>query len=579
MIYNKEDKRNIFKFMKIISKYRKQHLSATFFMLVQSLLTIISPYFLIKIIDDLIPNKKINILIGCIIVYLLIILFQNGCKLTSDYLYAFIGKRLVYDLRLKIIKHLQKLSGKFYCRANSGELLTTINSDVATVEEFATKMLFTFISDLVTSVVMFVFLLNLQWDLLIISLILQPLMFILQSKFNKKINTTVNNLRNKYGTLTGITEEYVTSMHSFNIQNARKHFFTKYFPVAKQFLKNGINLQLNFSLSMISVDIISSLITILVLGYGGYKVIIGTMTIGGLIAFNIYSQKLMTPVFRIAQLKMNIQETLVSLRKIFNLLDEHIDIKQDNKGYRSSKIIGKIEFKNVSFSYNKQGSVISKLNLIFQNNKITAIVGASGSGKTTITNLLLRLWDISEGNIFIDGKNIKDYNLKFLKKNISIVSQDVFIFNDTILNNITLSNNNVHMNKVIEAAKIADIYEFIMSLPEKFNTELGQRGLILSGGQKQKISIARAIIKNTAILILDEATSALDNISEFRVKKNIVNFLKNKTVIVVAHRLSTIEDADIIYTFDKGKIIEKGNHYELMKLKKIYYNLYMRNIN
>ena len=578
MIINSTDKKNIRKLFKIIFKYKRQHFLAALFMLVNSLLTIISPYIIMKIIDYAIPNKNLELLIKFMIIYLVVMLFENGSRIISDYMYSIIGKKIVYDLRLKLIRRLQKFSGTYYSNIDTGELLTTVNSDVDTIEHFSTKMLFSIISDICTSIVMFIFLCGLQFDLLIVAIILQPVMFYFQSKFSKKINKIVTNLRDKYGEFTSIIEEFISSMMNFVVQNARKHFFARYFPTSRKILEDEVKLELNFSLSMASANIISSLITIAVLGYGGYKVMLGKMTLGTLIAFNTYSQRLLGPVFRIAHLKTSTRRAFVAIERIFKVLDEPINIQQVNYGYRPNYIIGSIQFKHVKFSYTEGNYVIKDMNINFQEKKTTAVVGASGSGKTTLINLMLRLWDVDEGAILLDGKNIKEYNLKFLRKNISVVSQDVFIFNDTILNNLVLSNGNIEMNDIIKATKAADIYDFIMSLSEQFDTVVGQRGLILSGGQKQKISIARAILRDAPIIILDEATSSLDNISEFYVKNNLESFIRNKTVIVIAHRLSTVEDADIIYTIKDGRIVENGTHDELMKLKNVYYNLYMKNV-
>lgn len=558
-------------------KYKKQHVFAMIFMVIGTLLALLLPYITMKIIDTAIKEKDIALLIKLALLTLGVSLLQGGSKLLSDYIYSLIGKRMVVDLRIKIVTHLQKLSGKYYTNTQTGELIARVQSDVANVEEVATKMLFSVISDVLLSIGMLVFLIGLQFDLLIISLLLQPLMFFIQNRFNRKTAITAMESRNVFGELSILIQELFSAMMHFTVLNARKYFFKKYIPIEKNYIKKNIRLEMLFSSSMVGMNIISTLITITVLGYGGYKVILGTLTIGGLIAFNLYSQRLLVPIMRIAQLNMKFQQTFISINRIFEILDEPVEIKQENKSYKPVELSGKIEFKDVAFSYDNS-SLIKNLNLQFEPGRVTAIVGTSGAGKTTISNLILRLWDVQDGKILIDGRDIKEYNLIYLRKNISLVSQDVFLLNDTVYNNIALSGN-ITMEEVIKAAKNADIYDFIQSLPKKFDTIVGERGMKLSGGQKQRISIARAIIRNSPIIILDEATSSLDNISEKSVQENLGEFLKDKTTIVIAHRLSTIENADKIYVLENGSVLESGRHNKLLDLKGIYYDLYLKNSN
>lgn len=572
-------KDNLTRFVHIMFQYKKHHFFALLSMIVNALLLLALPYLTMRIIDDAIKEGDINLLMKLGLLYLIAVILQNLTKLFSDYLYSVIGKRIVYDLRFKLVNHLQKLSGKYYSNVKAGELMAVINNDVAAVEELATKMIFSTISDILISIPMLIFLFQLQFDLLIISLALQPLMMYLQSKFAKRVTEKTIDLRKSFGEFSGMIQEFLSSLTHFAIIDARKYFFGKYIPNSKRFMKAGIDLEITFSLNMISTSLISALTTIGILGYGGYKVILGTMTIGALVAFNQYAQRLLAPIMRVAQLNVKVKQALVSVDRIFDVLDEPIEIKQINVGYKPEGIDGKIEFKDVSFSYDKDIPLIENMSITFENGKKTAIVGESGSGKSTISNLIFRLWDVDNGEILLDGKNIKEFNLKYLRRNISIVSQEAILFNDTIYNNLSLSERKICMEQVIEATKIADIYDFIMSLPEQFNTIVGDRGVKLSGGQKQRLSLARAILRNSPIIILDEATSSLDNNTEKHIQEQLSYFLKNKTVIIIAHRLSTVENADIIYVMKSGSVLEKGTHDELMKLKRVYYDLYVKSQN
>jgi ATP-binding cassette subfamily B protein len=569
--------KNIRRFGKLMFKYKKQHFFAAFFMLINVLVTLLLPYITMEMIDKAIGKRDLKLLIGLSIFYLGVSIVQNGSKLLSDYIYSIIGKKITFDLRYKLLRHLHKLSGHYYTNSNTGELIIVLQNDISTVEEVSTKMFFSVVSDILLSIGMFIFLFRLQFDLLIIVIILQPLMMYCQSKFNKKIFEQSLSIRNTVGELFSIIQEYISNMLHYAILNARKYFFSINIPNEKRLIKENIRLEILISSSMVSMNLISNLITVGILGYGGYKVIIESMTLGGLIAFNLYSQRLLLPIMRIAQLNTKFQQSFVSINRIFGVLDEKVNVPLNNTTGGNKSIEGELKFNNVSFSYNKDTDLIKNMNMNFGSKKLTALVGASGSGKTTITNLILRLWDVDNGEILLDGVNIKEYNLTSLRKDISIVSQDVFLFNDTVLNNLTLGNSQITMDDIVRVTKDARIYDFIMTLPEKFHTKVGERGIKLSGGQKQRIAIARAILKNSKIIIFDEATSALDNISEMNIKKEISDFLKNKTAIIIAHRLSTVEDADVIYVIDSGKVVEEGNHSELMNLKNIYYNLYNKN--
>ena len=297
------------------------------------------------------------------------------------------------------------------------------------------------------------------------------------------------------------------------------------------------------------------------------------MSIGDLIAFQQYTGMLIGPCISIIRSNTRIQQSLVSINRIFSILDEPITIQNDNKGKKFKESFdGDILFDGVDFSYNED-KTLDNINIKFEKGKTTALVGSSGYGKSTIVNLLFRLWDIDKGKIMVDNIDIKDYNLKSLRKNISIVTQDLLLFDDSILNNLTLGNKNISKEYVKDICNRVDIYNFINELPNGFDTIIGEKGVKLSGGQKQRVAIARALISKSSIVIFDEATSALDNISQKTILENINDLLENKTVIVIAHRLSTIKNADKIYVIDKGKVIESGSHEELILNESTYYSL------
>lgn len=295
------------------------------------------------------------------------------------------------------------------------------------------------------------------------------------------------------------------------------------------------------------------------------------MSIGELIAFQQYTWRLIGPCVNIIKSNTRIQQSSVSIDRIFMLLDEPVNIKQNNGARQlNSNFNGDILCDNVTFSYSDE-KVLDGITMLFKKGQITALVGASGSGKSTIVNLLYRLWDADSGKIMIGGYDIRDYNLKSLRKNVSVVSQDLLLFDDSIKNNLILGNKEIEIEEIINICKKVEIYEFIKQLPEGFDTIIGERGVKLSGGQRQRIAIARAIFCSSQIIIMDEATSALDNISQKNILDNLKIYLNNKITIIIAHRLITIQDADKIYVIENGKVKEEGTHKELIMNEGIYF--------
>ena len=293
-----------------------------------------------------------------------------------------------------------------------------------------------------------------------------------------------------------------------------------------------------------------------------------------MITFNQYSQKLFQPIISIARNSTYLKRILVSLDKVFNLLRIDSGLIEERPIYNNHIVNGDIRFCNVKFGYDVNRLVYDKLNIHFANNMFTGIVGRSGEGKTTIINLLLRLWDVIEGCIEIDGVNLKNYNIEKLRDSISVVTQDVFLLNDTIKNNLTLLDKNISMREIEEITKKLGLYDFIQNSPEGFETIVGDNGIKLSGGQKQRISIARVLLKNNPVIIFDEATASLDNNAQEEIIKLIFEYLKNKTVIIIAHRLKVVRECDNIIVIDNGRMIESGTHDLLMKKEGLYYNLY-----
>lgn len=566
--------KNMKRFLRMVFEKNKLiALLAFLIMLTISILDLLIPQVTRFILDNAIKLGKTNLLIKLVLLYATISIFSALLSVVLEYIYSIMKKKVSIKLKIGLLKHLSKLSGDYYTNIKTGNILSIIENDIYIVESFGAEILFSLIINAVTACIALFFLIKMDFDLLIIVLILQLLIILSQSKFTKIIASKTGEVRHDSGNLSNIVQEYVSNIMNVVISKSSFKFFKSYIKQEKSLISKCIKLDMIISSNISIANILSSLITICIYGYGGVKIIKGKMSIGELIAFQQYTGMLIGPCISIIRSNTKIQQSLVSINRIFSILDEPITIRHYNNGSRiKENFNGDIVFDEVTFSYDED-KTLDNINIKFEKGKTTALVGSSGCGKSTIVNLLFRLWDVNEGKIMIDNIDIKDYNLKSLRKNIAIITQDLLLFDDSILNNLTLGNKNISKEYVKDICNRVDIYRFINELPNGFDTIIGEKGVKLSGGQKQRIAIARALISNSSIIIFDEATSALDNISQKTIIENINDLLEDKTVIVIAHRLSTIKNADQIYVIDKGRIIESGVHEELISNEGTFYNL------
>lgn len=562
------------RFLKIVFQNNKSKAFVAFFIMMSiSILNLCTPQVIRVILDDAITNSKIDLLLKLVFLYIVISTSSALLSILLSYIYSKMNKSMSSKLKIKLLRHLSKLSGNYYTNIKTGNILSIMENDMFIVESFGAETVFSLIVDVISAFIALFFLIKMDFDLLLIVVALQLLLALCQTKFTKAMSSKTNEIRQDSGDISNIVQEYISNILNVVISKSSLNFFRKYIKKEKSLIKKYIDLNLITSSSMSVATILSNLINIGIYGYGGFKIIKGTMSIGELIAFQQYATMLMGPCIRIIRSNTRLQQSLVSINRIFSVLDEPITIKQyNNKNKIKDNFNGDIVFDEVSFSYDED-KTLDNISIKFEKGKISALVGSSGCGKSTIVNLLFRLWDINEGNIFIDNINIKDYSLKSLRKNIAIVTQDLLLFDDSILNNLILGNKDINKEFIENVCHRVDIYNFINELPKGFNTIIGEKGIKLSGGQKQRIAIARALISNASIIIFDEATSALDNISQKIITENISDLLEDKTVIIIAHRLSTIKNAGAIYVIDKGKVVESGSHEELILNESTYYSL------
>lgn len=522
-------------------------------------------------------SLTLNLIVRIAVIFVLI----KCVELVAVYYMASIGHimgaKIETDMRFDMYKHLQTLSDNFYNETKVGQIMSRMTNDLFDITEFSHHCPEEYFIGFIKICISFVILLNINVPLTLAVYIMIPVMFISTSKFKNSMRRAQKKQRVHVGDLNSSIEDSILGIKvvkSFANEDIELEKFerdnNKFLSIKELFYKS----MAGFNTVNRSID---GLMYFIIIVFGGYQMMNGRLEPGDMLAYIMYVTTLLATVKRIVEFTEQFQKGMTGIERFNEIMSIEAEIVDSPHAIDLTDVRGDIEFKNVSFRYNKKlDYVLENFNLDIKAGKNIALVGPSGGGKTTVCALIPRFYDVSEGGIFVDGKNIKDFSLYSLRNNIGIVQQDVYLFSGTIMENIRYGKPNATEEEIIEAAKLASAYDFIMELEEGFDTYVGERGIKLSGGQKQRISIARVFLKNPPILILDEATSALDNNSEAVIQESLEVLSKGRTTITIAHRLTTIQKADMIVVMTADGIVEKGSHEELMENKAYYYNLYTK---
>ena len=533
---------------------------------------VIQDYFL-KLINQLLieDNAAYNIKV-LVVIMLIILLLEVLAQYFFVYISSWLGQDIVKVIREKLFAHLASFKVKYYDKEPVGKLITRCVSDIENIASIFSQGLFMIISDILKMVIVLIFMLVINWKITSIVLLIMPVILIATNIFNKKMKVAFNEVRNEVANLNTFIQERLTGMKIVQLFNREKIELEKFKEINhkhnKAWLKNILYNSIFFPIA----DIVSSITLGLVVYFGAIFIINGdtNTSVGQLISFNMYIAMLYTPLRQIAD-KFNVMQMgIVAADRVFEILESNSEV-QDNGTIPAEKLKGNIIFDNVRFSYLKDEEVLKGINLDVKAAETIAIVGATGAGKSTIINLLNRFYEIDSGKITIDAININDFTLETLRNEIAMVLQDVFLFADSIYNNITLFDTSIKREEVYAAAKKIGIHDFLMSLPNGYEYDVKERGVMLSSGQRQLIAFLRAYISNPSILILDEATSSIDSYSEELIQKATQTLTQGRTSIIIAHRLATIVNADTIIVMDNGLIVEKGKHKELLKIENGFY--------
>lgn len=483
------------------------------------------------------------------------------------------GQRSMYDVRTELFRHIQQLSLKFYSQNPIGRLVTRVTNDIEALNEMFTAVLVNLVKDVILIVGTGIILFILNWKLAMVSLAVTPVFIIVTVVFRVKARGAYRAVRKYLAGLNSRLSEDLSGIKIVQVFRQEKRRREEYQETNKNYFKANMKQLVIFGVFRPLIEITASVGIALVLIYGGGNVLSGALTIGALVAFISYVRQMFQPLADISQKYNIMQSAMAAGERIFTILDTDPEIV-DKPSARETLLNGAIEFDNVNFSYEKDKKILRNVSFKVEAGKSVALVGPTGAGKTSIISLLCRFYDVDSGRILLDGIDIRDLPVETLRKSISIVLQDAFIFSRSIEDNIRLGQD-LTGEEVREAADMVQATPFIDKLPEGFNAVMAERGATLSTGQKQLICFARALAHNPRILVLDEATSNVDPATEQLIQNAIEVLMKNRTSIVVAHRLSTIQKADQILVIDDGRILERGNHQELLARRGIYYNLYL----
>lgn len=543
-------------------------------MLVSTLVRLAVPILIGKVvIDEAIANRDTTLLSYLVIIISALYLISYVGNRYRIKLVNILGQKVIHDLRKQLFSHVQRLSHNFFDKRSAGSILVRILNDVNSLQELFTNGIINLLTDIIMLAGIIIILFTLSPQLAIAVLVILPIMFYISTKLRRNIRRSWQDVRIQKSRLNSHLNESLQGIRitqSFSQEKENTEFF------------NGVNTD-NFEKERLAmkksayfgpfVEMSNAIGTVILISYGAHLIINGTIEIGDFVSFAFFLGMFWEPISRLGQIYNQLLVAMASSERIFEFLDEQPNVEEKPDAREFSDMMGHIEFDHVQFSYDDDRIALHEISVEMKAGETIALVGHTGSGKSTIANLISRFYDPTQGRVKIDGNDLRDMKLDSLRKNISVVLQDTFIFSGTIMDNIRFGRPEATDEEVMDAAKVVGAHNFIMRLAEGYDTEVEERGSILSAGERQLLSFARALLANPKILILDEATASIDTETEMRIQQALKKLLHGRTAIMIAHRLSTIREADKIIVLEHGKVLEQGNHDELMHYKGEYFDL------
>ncbi|AZV55869.1 ABC transporter ATP-binding protein [Clostridium sp. AWRP] len=545
--------------------------------IIDSLVGLIGPYLIGKAIDAMSESYgKVNFHMLWVIIILLLLTYVVDAILTffQGWIMSGVAQRIIMGLRKNLFGKLQKLPLSFFDMNTHGEIMSRLTNDVENVSSTISQSTVQLMSGVITVLGSFVMMLILSPFLTLVTLITVPMVFLLTKSIAKKTNPLFKNQQIELGKLNGHIEETISGFQVVKAFNHGEKSVEDFNKINSSLCEVGLKAQIWSGFLMPIMNVINNIGFAAVAGVGGVLALKNIITVGIIASFLSYSRQFARPLNDIASIFNTLQSAAAGAERVFEVLDEKEELEDISHAKEFEHVKGRVSFENVSFCYRKDVKVLKNINFDISPGTKVALVGATGAGKTTIINLLTRFYDVSDGKILIDGENIKNYKRDSLRKCFGMVLQDTYLFSGTILENIRYGKLDADFTEIKQAVRFANAKTFIEKLPQKYNTLIHEGGNNLSQGERQLIAISRAILSNPAILVLDEATSNVDTLTELKIEDAMNKLMKGRTSFIIAHRLGTIKNSDIIMVIDKGEIVEKGSHRDLIKKKSIYYNMY-----
>ncbi|AGK98688.1 ABC transporter ATP-binding protein [Clostridium pasteurianum] len=566
---------NMFKWIwNYMRKYKFKMFFGVFLIAVCSALNMVTPYLSGKIVDNVIVKRQTNSLMIYLTIIISVTFIRSILRYYFQLIFENVSQNILFTLREQAYEKLQKLDFSFYEKNETGNIMTAMTGDMDTIRHFVAWVIYMVVENGLIFIFSIGIMFTVNYKLAILMILYTPVIGYFTFKLSRKVKPTFSSIRQQFSRLNSVVQENISG------NRVVKAFAKEDYEIKKFNKENEAYRERNFESAKVwekylpVLDSLSSGLNIVVILIGGIMVINSSLSMGELITFSSLIFAINNPLRMAGWLTNDVERFRASAEKVYELMNTKTKIKNSKNLIKTDKIAGNIEFKNVYFCYENE-NILSNINIKVKAGETLAIIGPTGSGKSFLLNLLCRFYDCTKGEILIDGIDIKKINLKKLRDSIGVAMQDIFLFSDTVEANIAYGVSNASFEEINKAAQMSIASDFINNLSEGYETIIGERGVGLSGGQKQRISLARALLKNPAILVLDDTTSSVDMETEFKIQNLLSSYIKEKTTIIVSHRISSVKKADKIIVLNKGKIVEQGNHKELLENDGYYYRVYM----
>jgi len=553
--------------------YRSKIAIGLFCAIIVSALNVLNPYLAGKMVDDVMYGKQLNLLWPILGIMIAGTFIRTIIRYTYQMIFENVSQNVIYNIREQLYDRLHRLDFSFYDRTKTGDIMARMTGDMEAVRHFTAWTIYMIFENATILLFAVGFMFYIHPPLALTLLIVTPIIGFFAFKLTKDVRPTFTEIRNQFAKLNSVVQENISGNRVVKAFAKEDYEISKFSIANEGFKDKNLKSSKIWEKYLPILDSLAGVLTVLMIFVGGVMVINGTLTFGELVMFNSFIWALSNPMKMAGWLLNDVQRFIASAEKVEDLLETEPKIASLHNVVPIGDYKGVVEFSKVSFSYGEE-PVLKDISFKVKPGQTLAIIGPTGAGKSTMVNLLSRFYDATSGEVKIDGRDVKGWELQQLRKGMAMVMQDIFLFSDTIEGNIAYGDPNTSNEAVRLAAKLADAHDFIQDLPEGYDTIVGERGVGLSGGQRQRIALARAILKDPSILILDDTTSSLDMETEVRIQQTLKSIQKNKTCFIIAHRISSVKDADQILVMNNGAIIERGTHEELLRKKGYYYNVY-----